>query len=546
MHEIARVTLENEMDLILAHRRSMRLGELAGLTLAAQTSFATAVSEVARNTIEHAQSGCLILQVEADGKEKYIVACINDEQPEDDYMRQGLSYAKRLVNKYNVTTKGAETSIELFYFVSPPFKIDIHKLDEWRQLFRNEPPVSAYDELKRKNEQLQELSEKLKKSEAQYKTLTSSLPLIIFSIDTEGQLLYANEWLTRLSGLTIEQLNSRGWKSIVHEEDYPSFSLLLKSSITQGATTVKTQTRIRHKDGSEYLWHQASLSPFRDEKGELLYWIGYIVDIHAQKVVEETLKDNVELKQTQAQLRQNQQTLEKYIEELNRSNQELQQFAFVASHDLQEPVRKLLFYSDYLMSHYANAIEKKGLDYLNSMRSAAQRMRSLIQDLLTFSQINKEEVRFKEVDLNQTAADACQDFEMVIEEKGATVNIAPLPVVWSDERMMRQLFENIISNSLKYSKPSIAPVVDIAVEKKNDFIELRFSDNGIGFNDTYLPQMFTLFQRLHTRENFEGTGMGLAICSKIAEMHGGKIWAEGKEGEGAIFYVSLPMKSAGD
>jgi light-regulated signal transduction histidine kinase (bacteriophytochrome) len=321
---------------------------------------------------------------------------------------------------------------------------------------------------------------------------------------------------------------------------------LLKNSITKGVTTVKTQTRIRHKSGSDYLWHQVSLSPFRDEKGELLYWIGYIVDIHAQKVVEETLKDNVELKQTQAQLQQNQQTLERYIEELNRSNQELQQFAFIASHDLQEPVRKLLFYSDYLLSRYTAAIDKKGLDYLNSMQGAAHRMRNLIHDLLTFSQINKEEISFKEVDLNRIAAEACQDFEMVIEEKKATLNIASLPTIWGDERMMRQLFENIISNSLKYCKSSHAPVIDIGFEKKNDSLELRFKDNGIGFHQHYLPQMFTLFQRLHSRESFEGTGMGLAICSKIVEMHGGKIWAEGKEGEGAIFYVSLPVKSSSD
>ena len=266
MHEIARVTLENEMDLILAHRRSMRLGELAGLSLAAQTSFATAVSEVARNTIEHGKSGCLTLQVELDGKEKYIVACINDESNEESYVREGLAYAKRLVNKYNVTNKGIETSIELFYYFAPAFKMDIYKLDEWRQIFRNEPPVSAYDELKRKNEQLQELSEKVKKSEAQYKTLTNTLPLIIFSINKEGQLIYANEWLTRLTGETLAGLNETGWKTVVHEEDYPAFSLLLNSSVTQGVTAVKTQTRFRHKGSDAYLWHQVSLSPFCDDK----------------------------------------------------------------------------------------------------------------------------------------------------------------------------------------------------------------------------------------------------------------------------------------
>ena len=541
MHEIARVTLQNEMDLILAHKRSMKLGELAGLSLAAQTSFATAVSEVARNTIEKAKSGCLILQVDTDQREKYIVACINDEQPDNHKTREGLAYAKKLVNKYNVTTQGKETSIELFYYIAPPFKIDIQKLDEWRQLFRNEPPISAYDEIKRKNEQLQELSERVQKSEAQYKTLTNSLPLFFFALDIQGELLYANEWLTRYTAETIESLNESQWKAVVHEEDYYSFSLLLKNDVTKGATTIKTQSRLRHKNSDTYLWHQISLSPFRNEKGELQYWIGYMVDIHAQKVFEETLKDNIELKQTQDQLKDNQETLEQYISELNRSNQELQQFAFVASHDLQEPVRKLLYYSDFLLSKYTDVMDHKGIDYLKNMQLASHRMRNLIQDLLVFSQINKEQIAFKEVDLNNVLNEAQQDLEISIEEKGALFNITSLPVIKGDERMIRQLFENIISNAIKYSKVNVSPVIDITCQQNGSFYELAFKDNGIGFNEKYLPQMFTLFQRLHNRDSFDGTGLGLAICRKITDLHSGKIWATGKEGEGATFYVSLPL-----
>ncbi|HZI01574.1 MAG TPA: ATP-binding protein [Flavisolibacter sp.] len=541
MHEIARVTLQNEMDLILAHKRSMKLGELAGLSLAAQTSFATAVSEVARNTIEKAKSGCLILQVDTDQREKYIVACINDEQPDNHKTREGLAYAKKLVNKYNVTTQGKETSIELFYYIAPPFKIDIQKLDEWRQLFRNEPPISAYDEIKRKNEQLQELSERVQKSEAQYKTLTNSLPLFIFALDIQGELLYANEWLTRYTAETIESLNESQWKAVVHEEDYYSFSLLLKNDVTKGATTIKTQSRLRNKNSDTYLWHQISLSPFRNEKGELQYWIGYMVDIHAQKVFEETLKDNIELKQTQDQLKDNQETLEQYISELNRSNQELQQFAFVASHDLQEPVRKLLYYSDFLLNKYTDAMDPKRIDYLKNMQLASHRMRNLIQDLLVFSQINKEQIAFKEVDLNNVLNEAQQDLEISIEEKGASFNITSLPVIKGDERMIRQLFENIISNAIKYSKVNVSPVIDITCQQNGSFYELAFKDNGIGFNEKYLPQMFTLFQRLHNRDSFDGTGLGLAICRKITDLHSGKIWATGKEGEGATFYVSLPL-----
>ncbi|HVF96746.1 MAG TPA: ATP-binding protein, partial [Flavisolibacter sp.] len=258
------------------------------------------------------------------------------------------------------------------------------------------------------------------------------------------------------------------------------------------------------------------------------------------------LKDNVELKKTQEQLKDNQHAMERYINDLAHSNQELQQFAFIASHDLQEPVRKLLYYSDYLISQYNGSIDPKGIGYLSSMQAASQRMRSLIQDLLSFSLINKEEIKFTPVDLNTIAYDATQDFEMSIEEKGAVVNVHPLPTVTGDARMIRQLFENIISNSLKYARVSNAPVIDIGYQQKGDFYELYFKDNGIGFDEQYLPQMFTLFQRLHDRQHYEGTGLGLAICRKIVDVHGGQIRAEGKESQGAVFYVSFPVNQPGN
>jgi hypothetical protein len=540
MHEITRVTLENEMDLILAYKRSMKLAELAGLSLPAQTSFATAVSEVARTTIEGTKKGCLILHVDADQREKNIIARINDEEIYDT-PAEGWKYARRLVNRMDVAAKGSETTIDLFCRVATSPKIDIQKLDEWRYLFRNEPAISPYEELKRKNEQLLELSENVQKSEARYKTLTDALPLAIFSLSKDGQLLYANEWLTRYTGETIQSLNRNGWKAVVHPDDSKRFSLLMQHNAATDSTTITAQVRLRHKAETRWYWHQISLTPFLDDKKALQNWIGAIVDIHAQKVVEETLKDNVELKEAQKKLEDNRHELEQYIAELNRSNQELQQFAYIASHDLQEPIRKILFYSDYLLTQYQTTLDKKGADYLQSMRSASQRMRNLIHDILTFSQIKREELKFSPVDLNKIAKDVLQDLEMVMEEKGAVVKIDPLPTVIGDERMMRQLLGNIISNSLKYSRPNVPPHVRVTCRETENFINLTFSDNGIGFDNQYLPQIFGLFQRLHTRENYEGTGLGLAICRKIADIHGGSIEADGKEGGGARFSVSLPV-----
>lgn len=540
MQEIARVTLGNEMDLILAHKRSMKLAEVAGLSLSAQTTFATAVSEVARITIESGKRGCLILSVEMEHRDKYIVACFNNEFSSD-ISQAGLEYAKRLVNKYQISTTDNETSIELFYFVAPTFRIDIHKLDEWRSLFRNEPPISPYEELKRKNEQLQELSQKVQKSEGQYKTLTNSLPLIIFSLDINGKLLYANEWLAKYSGETVESLNRTRWKNFVYEEDYAAFSLLLNNSIADGAINIKLQSRFKVKGSGEYLWHQVSLTPFKDDEDELQYWIGYMVDIHAQKIVEETLKDNIELKQVQARLKESQQEQEKYIGELNRSNEELQQFAFVASHDLQEPVRKLIYYSDFLLKDNNVATSVRANEYLSKIHSSAQRMRTLIKDLLVFSQIKKDEIKFVPIDLDKLAQQTRLDFEITIAEKGAVLTANPLPMVNGDQRMMEQLFANLVSNALKYSKKDTPPQITISCEQKEDSLQLMFEDNGIGFDEKYLPQMFTLFQRLHDRNNYEGTGLGLAICKKIVDIHHGKIWASGREGEGSTFYVSLPL-----
>jgi light-regulated signal transduction histidine kinase (bacteriophytochrome) len=264
------------------------------------------------------------------------------------------------------------------------------------------------------------------------------------------------------------------------------------------------------------------------------------VDIHAAKVFEETLKDNIELKQTQAQLQEYQKVQKQHIEELARSNEELQQFAFVASHDLQEPVRKVLYYSDFVINQYAEELPKKGAHYLKTIQQSAERMRILIKDLLLFSQIKKEAVELTQVDLNKIVGHASDDFERLIEEKKATVVKDNLPVIQADKRMMVQLFENLISNALKYSAKDKPPRIIIKGTETEDEIKVSFQDNGIGFDEKYLPQMFTLFQRLHDRSAFEGTGLGLAICKKIVDFHGGTIWASATEGEGATFYITLP------
>lgn len=540
MQDLVKVTLNNEMDLILAHKRSMKLAELAGLSLSAQTTFATAVSEVSRNAIEHGQNGYLTLAVSNDKKDQFIIARVTDEAHEAKG-NAGLEYAKRLVNKYNITSAGRETSIELYYAMPAADRLNNRKIDDWRSLFRNEPPISPYEELKRKNEQLQEMAQKLQESESQYKALTDTLPIIIFSLNLRGELIYANEWLCRFTGQSAMQLNQTKWKAVVHPADYDAFSLLMTDKITSGAAAIKAQCRLRHVQEDEYYWHLAAISPLKDEKGELLYWIGYLVDIHAQKVVEETLQDNKELQQAQDRLKENQALLEDNISELNRSNQELQQFAFVASHDLQEPIRKISFYTDYFLNKYVDRIDDKGRDYLKGMLSASHRMRNLIHDLLAFSQVEKKQVEYRHINLNHVLHDALQDLEIMIREKNASIEIPVLPSIDADESMIRQLFGNIINNSLKYSKKNLRPLIQVTHRLNTHYLEIFIKDNGIGFDEKYLPKMFTLFQRLHTDDKYKGTGLGLAICRKIVALHNGAITASGKENEGATFKITLPV-----
>jgi PAS domain S-box-containing protein len=544
MHEIARVTLDNELDLILAHKRSMKLAEITGLSLAAQTTFATAVSEVSRNSIGGKKKGQLILSVHMDQAEKYIVASLKSDHTSKASTNTGLDYAKKLVSKFSVITKGSETTTQLFFFINPGYHIDINVLDNWRNVFRNEPAISPYDELKRKNVQLQVLSEKLEKSEGEYKYLTNALPLIIFSMDAEGRLSYANDWLIKYTGQQLESLNNGGWKQVVFTDDYEAFLVLFTKGNIH-SDEIKIQARLRNNETGEYLWHQVSLSRMEENQDDSLLRIGYIVDIHLQKLLEETLKDNQELKQTQAELRENEAELGKIIEELNRSNFELEQFAFIASHDLQEPVRKLLFYSDSLLKKYTGVIDETGAKFLHIMQASATRMRLLIQDLLSFSQINKERVKYELVDLTEIVHSVVQDMELLIEDKAASITILSLPTLSADPRMMGQLCSNFISNSLKYSRDGNAPIIHISGRLVEEGYEIAFQDNGIGFEEKYLPQMLNLFQRLHGNEKFEGSGLGLAICRKIVELHHGSITAKSEEGNGAVFYVTIPLNPQG-
>lgn len=554
MQELTRITLHNEMDLILAHRRSMRLAELAGLSVSAQTNFATAVSEIAREILEYGQNGCLILQVNTRIEDRSLVATIIDV-PTHQRFSQGLTYAKRLVSKMHLLSHQNQSVVELHMELPASLRINSLKLAEWRKTFTSEAELSPYEEIKRKNEQLQEMAQKLQKSEAQYRVLTNSLAIIVFTLNAQGNLVYANNWLKRFTGRSHEELNASRWKEVVHPDDYASFSQLIHHHRAAAVEDLKIQCRLRHAGAEEYYWHLASLSPLAESPNEQEYWIGYIVDIHAQKVVEETLKNNQELIRIQAELKTNQQALETNIAELNRSNQELERFAYVASHDLQEPLRKIMTFSKLLVQKNALQLEDESLLYLSRMTAAAQRMQLLIQNLLEFSRLGRKEDPYQAVDLNDVLSRILSDLDETILQTHARIESDPLPTLWAERTQMHQLFFNLLENSLKFQKKEVSPSIRIncqmatktqikrcQLSEDKSYHCIQVTDNGIGFEPMYAEQIFTIFQRLHGQNDYRGSGIGLAICRKIVEQHKGDIYATSTLGEGAIFTLLLPVR----
>lgn len=244
------------------------------------------------------------------------------------------------------------------------------------------------------------------------------------------------------------------------------------------------------------------------------------------------------------------QELRLYSEELSRSNRELEDFAFVASHDLQEPLRKIQAFGDRLEASFSQELGEQGLDYMKRMRNAAQRMSLLINDLLDFSRINTRGRDFAATNLADVVNGALDDLEIAIAESNAQINIGNLPVIQADSSQLSQLFLNLLSNSLKFRLPDRAPLITItaAVHQPNimqqaicqDWYVITLTDNGIGFAEEYAEKIFTPFQRLHGRSEYKGTGIGLAVCRRIVERHRGLIYASGEQGVGATFTLILP------
>ncbi|HEX9958650.1 MAG TPA: ATP-binding protein [Fibrella sp.] len=270
---------------------------------------------------------------------------------------------------------------------------------------------------------------------------------------------------------------------------------------------------------------------------------------------EELLTTNEELEVSNEDLAETNNELIESNELLMRSNNNLQQFAYIASHDLQEPLRKIQSFGELLQHQYADALGE-GVDYLQRMQVAASRMSTLIRDLLAFSRISTRQDTSGSVSLSEVVNAALSDLEMIIQETGAVVVVDPLPTIVGDASQLGQLFQNLLSNALKFRQSNVVPVIQIhaylstasqlpaaikATRQANAYHRIDVTDNGIGFEEQYLTRIFQIFQRLHGKSTYAGTGIGLAICEKVVTNHGGAITASSRPGQGATFSVYLPV-----
>ena len=370
--------------------------------------------------------------------------------------------------------------------------------------------------------------QELKESEYKFRLLADSMPQHIWTSDTEGNLNYYNYSVFAYSGLTQEQINKDGWIQIVHPDDREENIKQWINSITTGEDFL-FEHRFRRHDG-EYRWQLSRAIPQRDVSGKIQMWVGTSTDIHDKKSVEVQLDKLVIERTTQ----------------LERSNEDLQQFAHVASHDLKEPVRKIMTFCNRLIDEFDEDIPARGKEYIEKIQRASKRMTAMIEGVLTYSSLNAMEQIIEPVDLNDTITNIVSDLEVIIQKKGANIRMENLPTIDGADVLIYQLFYNLINNSLKFSKATEAPVIDIrssfTINNSREMACITVTDNGIGFQNESSEKIFNTFARLNSKDKYEGTGLGLALCKKIVERHNGFIKAEGEKDSGATFTILLPLK----
>jgi PAS domain S-box-containing protein len=403
-------------------------------------------------------------------------------------------------------------------------------------------------ELELQNEELRRSQQELQESKRKYFELFELAPVSYLTLNEKGLILEANLTCCALLGTDRKELVGRRISEFIAAGCKPPFDEHMRA-LSDLSSRQTCELQMLRKDGASLYAAMESVPEMDGDK---------------VRRIRTTLTDITELKKTQEALRKSRDELEIRVMErtaqleivnsaLRMSNRELQDFAHVASHDMQEPLRKIETFGNRLRTTCQNKLGETDLDYLERMQNAARRMRSMIEALLDFSRVTTRARPFDTVDLNDSVRQALSAQEVHMERTGARVKADRLPVIEAEGSQMVQLFQNLIGNALKFHRSDVAPKIHIYAEpctmpgagpdrNGSGCCRIFVEDNGIGFNEKYLDRIFAPFERLHGRSEYEGSGIGLSICKKIAERHGGSITARSNPGEGATFIVTLPVK----
>ena len=394
------------------------------------------------------------------------------------------------------------------------------------------------------NEELRESEIKLEDSRDKYFDLYNFAPVGYITLNERGLILDVN--LAGASLLKVERLNllNKAFIQFLDPDNRNKFHHHI-TKVKETGSKETTELKLLKTDKSSFYVHLETTSVL-DENGIFKEFRIGLTDINSQKEAENALRDrnarinkllNIEIDDYEkAEI-----ILEKLIENLKSSNRELEQFAYVSSHDLKEPLRMITSFLQLLQKRYADKLDEDANDFINFAVEGAKRLNTMINDLLEYSRIGSKEIEFEYLQSEKLLETVLTELEPLIDDNHAIVKYDPLPLIYANEQMMIQLFQNLIGNAIKYHGEK-DPEIHIFADKSGDDYVFAVKDNGIGIDKKHMGRIFTIFQRLHSRDEYEGTGIGLAISQKIVQQHHGQIWAESEPGKGTTFYFTIPIK----
>ena len=377
----------------------------------------------------------------------------------------------------------------------------------------------------------------LKTADQTYRVFIEKMTEGAVTLNQEGNVMYCNSKFASMVNLPLSKILGFPFTDFVEAGSRQQFEALFDASWN---SDVKGELALTGEEMSTPV--QLSLTTLELDEGVSLSVI--LTDLTLQK-------------QTQKQLSAYNSQLREINHALEDSNHDLQQFASVASHDLQEPLRKIQIFSNLMREKFGQEMNQETSTYLQKIIDSASRMKSLILDILNYSGLSSDEPHLECIELNTLVNEVLLDFDLIIQEKRAVINVNHLPCITINKGQIRQVFQNIISNALKFTRNGHSPVINIhseiisenrlngKEESKGPYCLISIKDNGIGFNEQYSENIFALFERLHSKDKYEGTGIGLAIAKKIIDKHNGSIHVKSKEGEGSEFIIILPVQPQG-